>query len=65
MDLEAILPQAVDFIKQALTDSEENKVLVHCFKGVSRGGSVVIAYLINTLSITSEKATNMVQIKRW
>ena len=48
MDLEAILPEAVEFIKQGLAASDNSKVLVHCLKGISRSASVVIAYLINT-----------------
>ena len=46
-DLVAILPEAVSFIKDALT-GEHEKVLVHCMRGKSRSARCVIAYLVYT-----------------
>ena len=40
------LPQACQFIDEALAAKETNNVLVHCAAGMSRSGSVCIAYMM-------------------
>jgi dual specificity phosphatase 12 len=47
----------ISFIEAALRDpSGKNAVLVHCFYGVSRSATVVIAYLMKKYSISYRKA---------
>jgi len=48
-DLIGILPASVEFIKKGI--KEGTGVLVHCIAGTSRSAAVVIAYLMQTLSI--------------
>ena len=50
-DILSRLPEAVNFIREALDDCESqsipgqrNKVLVHCVMGISRSSTVVCAY---------------------
>ena len=57
------LPGAVEFIEQALA-SENGKILVHCFGGVSRSASCVIAYKIKKHQISFEEAYEATQKKR-
>ena len=45
-DMLSLFPQAVEFISQALISG--GKILVHCFMGVSRSASCVIAYIMAT-----------------
>ena len=54
-DLLAILPEAVEFIKDGMSQ-EQGKVFVHCLKGISRSTSCIMAYLINSQQITQPEA---------
>ena len=45
----------IGFIEKALV-IPKNNVLVHCYYGVSRSSTIVIAYLMRKLSISYEKA---------
>lgn len=57
-----VLPLALRFIHQAVVNRK--KILVHCNAGVSRSGSVVIAYLMAVLRISFNQALAAVQDKR-
>ncbi|THH16962.1 hypothetical protein EW146_g3755 [Bondarzewia mesenterica] len=62
-----LLPHLDDttaFIRDALAENDENKVLVHCFMGVSRSASVVCAYLIATRDMSATSAIAFVKSKR-
>lgn len=54
--------EATDFIRNAIIDG--GKVLVHCFAGVSRSSSMVIAYLMRFHNMEYVKAYNLVKVKR-
>jgi len=54
--------EATDFIRNAIADG--GNVLVHCFAGVSRSASVVIAYLMRFHCMEYLKAYNLVKAKR-
>jgi len=43
-NLKMHLPTAIEFIDNAIKNG--NRVLVHCSKGISRSGSLVVAYLM-------------------
>lgn len=58
-------PTCIDFIENALKDPNgTNGVLVHCFYGVSRSSSVVIAYLMKKYNLTYQKAFERAKSKR-
>lgn len=58
-------PTAIDFIDDALKDKNgTNAVLVHCFYGVSRSSTLVIAYLMKKYSLTYQKAFERAKSKR-
>lgn len=56
-------PTAIEFIENALKDPE-GSVLVHCFYGVSRSSTIVIAYLMKKYSLTYQKAFEKAKSKR-
>lgn len=57
---------AFQFIDDTLVSDKtsNNKLLVHCFYGVSRSVSIVIAYLISRGNFSFESAYNLVKSKR-
>ncbi len=61
-DLTTHLEPALEFIHVALNSS--GKVLVHCYAGISRSASIVIAYLIRHKKMTLSEALNLCQSKR-
>ena len=54
--------EALDFIRNAINQGKN--ILVHCFAGVSRSASIVIAYLIKYHHLDYIPAYNLVRIKR-
>jgi protein-tyrosine phosphatase len=60
--LENYFKEATDFIKSAVTQG--SNILVHCFAGVSRSSSIVIAYLIRFHGMDVEEAMAFVKKKR-
>ena len=64
--LETIIPkvrEVKDFIDACLRAG--GKVLVHCNDGMSRSGSLVIAYIMQTYGIDFKAALNHVQQRRF
>ena len=55
----------IDFIEKIpKKDINNNKILFHCFEGISRAPALVIAYLIKKKGIMFEKAFGLVKEKR-
>ena len=64
--LETIIPkvkETKDFIDASL--GVGGKVLVHCNDGMSRSGSLVIAYIMQTYGLDFKSALNYVQQRRF
>ncbi|XP_056336708.1 uncharacterized protein si:ch211-121a2.2 [Danio aesculapii] len=55
---------AAEFINKALSNPE-NKVLIHCFQGVSRSATLFLAYLMIQHDIMVENAIDHVTGVRW
>lgn len=47
-----VLPQALAFMDDALKENTENILLVHCYAGISRSPSCVIAHLMDAMDIS-------------
>jgi atypical dual specificity phosphatase len=60
----AYLPATTSFIHDALAESPDSRVLVHCLMGISRSATVVCAYLIATARMTADEAIVAVRAKR-
>lgn len=48
VDIKAHFADVVQYIENTLTENNDNKIMVHCQRGVSRSVSVVMAYLLKT-----------------
>ncbi|KZP21058.1 phosphatases II [Athelia psychrophila] len=66
VDILQHLDGTTEFIREALAEDPANKVLVHCFQGVSRSATVVCAYVIATSAngMTAGEAIGIVKAKR-
>jgi len=53
----------IGFIKEAITSG--GSVLVHCYAGVSRSATIVIAYLMQEMAMTFNDAFQHVKRQRW
>ncbi|KIY43098.1 phosphatases II [Fistulina hepatica ATCC 64428] len=58
------LAQTTAFIDDALRADSSNRVLVHCFQGVSRSATIVCAYLVASTSMPADYAVKFVQTRR-
>lgn len=56
------LDRCADFIKSCAM--EGGKVLIHCYAGISRSTSAVMAHLIRDLNMSSTDAFNLCKSKR-
>jgi len=63
-DILTHLPTTTSFIRKALEESPDSRVMVHCLMGISRSATVVCAYLIATMRMTSDEALVAVRAKR-
>lgn len=61
-DLTSHCEKAFEFIDDAYLSG--GKVLVHCFKGVSRSAAVICAYLIARKNLTLDEALVLVRLAR-
>ena len=60
-DLMRYFPQAVNFIRNALSTTN---VMVHCLAGVSRSVCLVLAYFIKEKGMSYEEAYSLTKEKR-
>ncbi|EIN09578.1 phosphotyrosine protein, partial [Punctularia strigosozonata HHB-11173 SS5] len=63
-DILAHLAVTTAFIKDALAEGPNTKVLVHCLMGMSRSATVVCAYLIATTEMVADEAVAFVKERR-
>ena len=54
-------PEAIKFIKEGMANGG---VFVHCYAGISRSASCVIAYLMSEHNMTFYEATSYVRKRR-
>ncbi len=60
-DLSIFFKEGIEFLEKTL---EKTNVLTHCFAGVSRSSSMVIAFIMKSKKLTYEKALEFVRFKR-
>ena len=61
-NIECIFYKCINYIDEA--KEKNGRILIHCYKGVSRSVSVLISYLIYSYKWTYDKAFDFVQSKR-
>ncbi|KAH9058920.1 dual specificity phosphatase, partial [Lactarius deliciosus] len=62
-DILAHLPATTSFIRDALAESPDSRVMVHCLMGISRSATVICAYLVPTARVTPHEALMAVRGK--
>eukprot|EP00121_Abeoforma_whisleri_P013811 Awhi_evm1s12743 len=55
-DILSKIPEALEFIEAHLSLSPSNKILIHCNAGVSRSGTIIIAYIMKSRNLSREEA---------
>ncbi|CAD2098603.1 protein tyrosine phosphatase, putative [Plasmodium vinckei lentum] len=63
-DIYFVLLDSFYFIKTIIEQNKENKILIHCNKGISRSIIIIIFFLMNELNIDYFNAFKMVKKKR-
>ena len=63
-NIRAYFEEAHQFIKEALSSMEENRVLIHCQAGVSRSATICISYFMAVESMSLEAAFSFVKVRR-
>lgn len=61
-NIECLFFKCINYINEA--KEKKGRVLIHCYKGVSRSVSVIISYLIYLYNWTYDEAFDFVQLKR-
>ena len=61
-NIECLFFKCINYINEA--KEKNGRVLIHCYKGVSRSVSVLISYLIYLYNWTYDEAFDFVQLKR-
>lgn len=61
-DIKNIFNECIDFIDSAINN--KTKILVHCYKGISRSAAIVCAYLINKNKTTFNITITQMQQRR-
>ena len=61
-NIECLFFKCINYINEA--KEKNGRVLIHCYKGVSRSVSVIISYLIYLYNWTYDEAFDFVQLKR-
>lgn len=64
VDISKYFPECFTFIDEALSENNTNKVLIHCYAGVSRSATVTIAYLIHKNLMSYEESIEYVRKAR-
>ena len=62
-----IFNKTINFIHSAINENDgdnDNVVFVHCFAGVSRSSTIIIAYLMKIKGMTFEQALQFTKDKR-
>ena len=54
----------IEFIEKIKQENKQSKILVHCFEGISRGPTMILAYLIWKLNISREEGYKIIKENR-
>lgn len=64
-NIEKYFDECFDFIKSALDADYSNKILIHCWAGVSRSATITLYTMIKLYHIKLTEAMEMVRRQRW
>ncbi|KAF8338035.1 protein-tyrosine phosphatase-like protein [Cantharellus anzutake] len=63
-DLRSHFPKALNFIASTLATDPDARILCHCYGGISRSATIVMAYLMSTRRLGVDEALEFVRSKR-
>lgn len=64
-NIEKYFDESYEFVKQALDESPSNKILIHCWAGVSRSATITIYTMVKLYNIKLTEAIETVRRQRW
>lgn len=64
-DISIYFDECIDFIKNAIKQNKKNRILIHCWAGISRSATITIAYLMKEQRLPLIEAMETVRESRY
>ena len=59
-DIKQYFEQAVEWISKVISESEDHRILIHCFAGKSRATTITLSYLMKEKKMTLKEGLDLI-----